>query len=587
MVNNNQFYSSILEKNNIYFSEDQFIAQVRTAMKKMQMFLLDHEVTISLKEIKQKTRIEIKGVADNGKERELQQELIEKYGIDILEESEGYNTLFPWVKEGVIMCKTEKMGIYYTHFIVEEKTDEQFDLKLYDYILYNNAFYLQHLVYIEGLSKKIPIGETYRRSGGIQSFFLNHFSRQDLKDFSDSELDAIKAVIPSEAEEEKEIDIVTSITLSVFKVVNFIKEHCKENIKNASLFLDNEFFTIKNWNKNDVESIIPVDMELQVENCVDNIIFSDVKFKIVDIHSMGKIIPQIIQKANIDTFYIAVGFAFQSGLKILESAFRMVKERVGKCELVLGSLQNYDDERANNKIDRQTVSYLNRLVENKDIELFTYNTSFYHGKFYYMCNDEKAFVIIGSSNISKTAFNVNYEMDVVHIMDKGSEQEKQFLIWYTLLREKCKKIETLDENNFGEYNWTSELDAFRSLKNQRISNEEMRKQIEALSDEELKYRLTLWMDKNPTDRYEDIGIEALKDYVMFVYAENGLVVFESFVPGNAYYVFKYRNSLVGLLADIKRMSKTQMACSAHYMKRGYHIRSKEKLAKQIDKYFEL
>lgn len=93
MVNNNQFYSSILEKNNIYFSEDQFIDQVRTAMKKMQMFLLDHEVTISLKEIKQKTRIEIKGVADNGKERELQQELIEKYGIDILEESEGYNTL--------------------------------------------------------------------------------------------------------------------------------------------------------------------------------------------------------------------------------------------------------------------------------------------------------------------------------------------------------------------------------------------------------------------------------------------------------------------------------------------------------------
>lgn len=94
MVNNNQFYSSILEKNNIYFSEDQFIDQVRTAMKKMQMFLSDHEVTISLKEIKQKNRIEIKGVADNGKERELQQELIEKYGIDILEESEGYNTLY-------------------------------------------------------------------------------------------------------------------------------------------------------------------------------------------------------------------------------------------------------------------------------------------------------------------------------------------------------------------------------------------------------------------------------------------------------------------------------------------------------------
>ena len=69
MVNNNQFYSSILEKNNIYLSEEQFRDKVRTALKKMQMFLSDYEITISLKEVKQKNRIEIKGVADNGKER--------------------------------------------------------------------------------------------------------------------------------------------------------------------------------------------------------------------------------------------------------------------------------------------------------------------------------------------------------------------------------------------------------------------------------------------------------------------------------------------------------------------------------------
>ena len=63
MVNNNQFYSSILEKNNIYLSEEQFHDKVRTALKKMQMFLSDYEITISLKEVKQKNRIEIKGVA--------------------------------------------------------------------------------------------------------------------------------------------------------------------------------------------------------------------------------------------------------------------------------------------------------------------------------------------------------------------------------------------------------------------------------------------------------------------------------------------------------------------------------------------
>ena len=97
MVNNNQFYSSILEKNNIYLSEEQFRDKVRTALKKMQMFLSDYEITISLKEVKQKNRIEIKGVADNGKERLLQQEIIEKYGIDILEESEGYLVYNDWL----------------------------------------------------------------------------------------------------------------------------------------------------------------------------------------------------------------------------------------------------------------------------------------------------------------------------------------------------------------------------------------------------------------------------------------------------------------------------------------------------------
>ena len=141
IVDNNQFYSSILEKNNIYLSEEQFHDKVRTALKKMQIFLSDYEITISLKEVKQKNRIEIKGVADNGRERLLRQEIIEKYGIDILEESEGYNTLFPLFKEGVIMSRTEELGTYYTHFMVREENDEQFDLELYDYRFYNNIFY--------------------------------------------------------------------------------------------------------------------------------------------------------------------------------------------------------------------------------------------------------------------------------------------------------------------------------------------------------------------------------------------------------------------------------------------------------------
>lgn len=547
---------------------------------------MDHGLACSFKEIKKKNRVEIKGIADNGKERLLQQEIIEKYGIDVLEESEGYNTLFPVFKEGVITSKTEELGTYYTHFVVKNESDEEFDLELYDYRFYNSTFYLQHMIYIEGLAKKTPILETKTSYGGINSFFLDHFSRQELHDFSEYELDIIKFIAPDKNQEPREIDSVTSITLSTFRVLNFIKEYDEKNESNECSFLNNEYFIIKKWTEDSDLNGIQADVRIQTEKYLTDVVEGNVKFKIVDNHFVGRLIHQIIENEHINKFYVAVGFAFQSGLKILEPDFQKVKQNSGDCEFVLGSLQNFDDERANNKIDKGTVMYLNRLLENKNITLYTYNDSFYHGKFYYMSNDEKVFVIIGSSNISKTAFDINYEMDVIHVMDRGSEEEKQFLEWYLELKEKCKQIEIFNENNFGEYNWTSELDAFHSLKNQRVSMDEMRRKIENLSDEELKYRLTLWMNKNPTERYEEIGIEALKDYIMFVYAENRLVVFEAFMPGNAYYVFKYRNSLVDLLSDINCMSKTQMTCSVHYVKKGYHMQSRENLTRQINKYFK-
>lgn len=586
MENNNKFYNPILEKYNIYFSEEQFIDNVKAALKKMETFLIEHEIAIPLKEVKQKSKIEIKGIADNGKERLLQSEIIKKYGEDLLEDSEGYNTLLPIFKEGVIRSGTKELGTYYTHFTVTEETKEYFDLEIYDYRFYNQTFYLQYIIHIEGLNKKIPLAETQTYYAGINSFFFEQFSRQDLKEFSDDELNVIKEITASDSQEEDMVDSITSMTLSTFRVINFLNDYYLQNAENESLILNNDYFQIKNWDKQSVVSAISEDKELQTESFVNKILSKDVGFHILDTHTIGSVILKIIENANIDTFYLAIGFAFQSGLKILEPAFQVIRKRGGNPELIIGALQNYDDKNANNKIDRKTVTYLNRLVDNGYIKLYTHTPFFYHGKFYYMSNENKSYVIIGSSNISKTSFNVNYEMDVVHIMDKGSEQEKLFLNWYTNLKTKCRKIESLDEYNFCEYNWKSELDAFHSLKNQRVSNEEVRRKIDALSDEELKYRFTLWMRKNPTERYENIEIEALKDYIMFVYAENGLVVFESFVPGNAYYVFRYRNSLTELLATITRMSKTQMACSAHYIRKGYHMQSRERLAKRIDKYFE-
>ena len=45
-----------------------------------------------------------------------------------------------------------------------------------------------------------------------------------------------------------------------------------------------------------------------------------------------------------------------------------------------------------------------------------------------MANDNKAFVIIGSSNISKTAYLNNYELDRLFEIDCNNPEEQYFII---------------------------------------------------------------------------------------------------------------------------------------------------------------
>ena len=72
---------------------------------------------------------------------------------------------------------------------------------------------------------------------------------------------------------------------------------------------------------------------------------------------------------------------------------------------------------------------------------------------------------------------------------------------------------------------------------------------------------------------------------MFVFADSKIVVFESLMNNNAYYVFKYKNSLSELLMNIKSMSKTQMTLSEHYVNKGYHIQYRDNLINKINLFF--
>lgn len=585
------FNSKFSKLNNmIDIMEDNHMNRIKAALRKMEDFLVSKGIADTARDVKKMNRIEVKGIDLNGRERLIQNEIKEKFGIDMLEESEGYNTLLPMFSNGVIKCKTKELGTYYTQYEVNNRTEDEFDLLLREYRFYNGVFYLHYLISIEGISIKVPACENKMGYSGIKGFFLDGYSRNELRDFTDDELLAINDAASIHTENQN-VDAITSYTLSTFRVINFLKEqYWQKNIAgyNYQLFCDNEYFTIKNWNQEiDTNDVIYRKQQFEYKQYLDELLQSRNCFKILENRTIAKIIQDVVKYANITTFYTAVGFAFRSGLSMIMSIFDNLRRNSADYEMIIGSLQRYDNKIANNKIDRKTVEYINELVKNKHMKLYTYKPAFYHGKFYYMSNSDKAFIIVGSSNISKTAFEENYEMDVIHIVDKGSEQDIQFLNWYYSFRKKCEKIEVLKKENFTEFNWTSELDAYQSLKNQRISIEEVKKKIEHLSDEDTKFRLGLWMVNNPTDIYDNVEIDALKDYTMFVFATNKLVVFESFVHGNAYYVFRYRRNLVDLISDISYMTKTQMACSVHYVSRGYHLQSKDKLVNRINRYFQL
>lgn len=150
--------------------------------------------------VKRMNRINITGADSNGKERSLQNEIEEKYGVDILEDSEGYNTLVPVFDSGVIMCRIKEF------------------------------FYLHYLVLIEGISKKIPICEKQTRYSGIEGFFPKHFSIRELKDFINEELRIIERVADT-GHNELNDDAITSYTLSMFRIVNFLYEQYEKNTK--------------------------------------------------------------------------------------------------------------------------------------------------------------------------------------------------------------------------------------------------------------------------------------------------------------------------------------------------------------------
>lgn len=105
-----------------------------------------------------------------------------------------------------------------------------------------------------------------------------------------------------------------------------------------------------------------------------------------------------------------------------------------------------------------------------------------------------------------------------------------------------------------------------------------------MTDEETQFRLNIWMHYRPDIICDDVSIEVLKAYTMFVFEEE-FVVFESFEPQNAFYVFCCLNGIENLIDGITKLTKSQMILSKWYVYRGNHILNRKKLKQRISRLF--
>lgn len=403
-----------------YSDEYLFEELTPRTLKKMHNFLVEHKCAETFKEIKSKNQINIKGCAPNGLERLIGKEIREQYGLDILEASEKFTTFYPIFSEGVIKYESVN-GLHYTHFKVSSQTEKTFGMEIKEYKLYHNVFYLTYSIRIKEMSKHIPfylsetVGEDIRHL-----LFSGPLSEEVDKEFSKLEKLMIRHTINNEQNYEEEMTIILYNTIANFRAVNFLWEKYNHDLLLHSIssdwFYDNDFFKINNW-RYEIQGINDLDelYQKRLEDYCDYILNSKDAMMVLRKNTIDSVINGIVRKANITKLYAATGFVFSSGLRLLQESLNIINDRNGKCRIVAGSLNSCANENVNNKIDKTTVNYLNALIRDKKIELYSYIGAFYHGKFYYLCNEDYAYIIIGSSNISKTAFRSNFELDIVSV----------------------------------------------------------------------------------------------------------------------------------------------------------------------------
>lgn len=311
----------------------------------------------------------------------------------------------------------------------------------------------------------------------------------------------------------------------------------------------------------------------------------NVRVTIMDSHKpFHSQLKQMLSGIDLKKISIACGYCFASGLSLVDDLLQRELMAGVPFELFVGSLQKYDGYDSGSLItgiDKATVRVLNRFLSFQNFSLYTCSDRFYHGKLYLFEGNQDYLVIVGSSNISKSAFMSNYELNIAFQGKNKRELLDGFSKWIDQLRFFSKRLDDLDEAAFG----TSEMKMDGSALVKHVSSTAMLRKIRDLTDAEIQYRLNLWMSYSPDVIAEDLGILSLPNYFVFVFNEEGLIVLESFEAGNAYYCIKSEEPFESIINTISTFSKTEIFEYSQMGKRGYHVSNKLTLESNIKKYF--
>lgn len=314
----------------------------------------------------------------------------------------------------------------------------------------------------------------------------------------------------------------------------------------------------------------------------------DSKAKIIMFDSnrmLSEQLYELVAPMTLREAVFACGYCFKSGLSMLNKIISKTVYDGIPVKFVVGSLQKYracvDGDGTITGIDKSTAQLLNQYLDRDNVQLFTCENRFYHGKIYKFESDTETIICMGSSNISRSAYASNYELNIGFVLPNDSELKHNFDLLIQRVIKSSALIDYLDETVFGD----NEINMEGSAVISKLSLSSVQKRINELTNEEVKYRLNLWMSYFPAVAAEDLGIKSLPNYFVFVYPTKKLMVLESFSAGNAYFCIKYSDSFESEINRIANLSKTEIFQYSQMFKRGYHVANKFTLESNIRRYF--